>query len=125
MTLFWVKPQGDGICLPLNTIRKWQVLTHQSAPAAPRGSISSPRQHGEVVTPALLLLSLRRVPLFSDAMDCSLPGSSDHGISQAKILEWVVISFARTLALNVTQTLFTVRGGVRGRRDSYRRNTTP
>ena len=28
-------------------------------------------------------------------MDCSPPGSSVHGISQARILEWVVISFAR------------------------------
>ena len=28
-------------------------------------------------------------------MDCSLPGSSVHGISQARILEWVVISFSR------------------------------
>ena len=27
-------------------------------------------------------------------MDCSLPGSSVHGISQAKILEWVAISFS-------------------------------
>ena len=30
-----------------------------------------------------------------DPMDCSLPGSSVHGISQAKILEWVAISFSR------------------------------
>ena len=28
-------------------------------------------------------------------MDCSLPGSSIHGILQARILEWVVISFCR------------------------------
>ena len=28
-------------------------------------------------------------------MDCSLPGSSVHGILQAKILEWVAISFSR------------------------------
>ena len=28
-----------------------------------------------------------------DPMDCSLPGSSDHGISQARILEWVAIPF--------------------------------
>ena len=28
-------------------------------------------------------------------MDCSLPGSSVHGISQAWILEWVAISFSR------------------------------
>ena len=28
-------------------------------------------------------------------MDCSLPGSSVHGISQAIILEWVDISYSR------------------------------
>ena len=30
-----------------------------------------------------------------DPMDSSLPGSSIHGISQVKILEWVAISFSR------------------------------
>ena len=33
----------------------------------------------------------------SDPMDCSLPGSSVHGILQAKILEWTTISFFRGL----------------------------
>ena len=28
-------------------------------------------------------------------MDCSLPGSSLHGILQARVLEWVAISFSR------------------------------
>ena len=28
-------------------------------------------------------------------MDCSPPGSSIHGIFQARILEWVAISFSR------------------------------
>jgi len=28
-------------------------------------------------------------------MDCGPPGSSVHGISQARILEWVAISFSR------------------------------
>ena len=28
-------------------------------------------------------------------MDCSLPGSSVHGISQARILEWVAIPYSR------------------------------
>ena len=28
-------------------------------------------------------------------MDCNLPGSSVHGILQARILEWVAISFSR------------------------------
>ena len=31
--------------------------------------------------------------LFCNPMDCSLPGSSIHGILQERILEWVVISF--------------------------------
>ena len=30
-----------------------------------------------------------------DLMDCKLPDSSVHGISQARILEWVAISFSR------------------------------
>ena len=29
----------------------------------------------------------------SDPMDCSLPGSSVHGIFQARVLEWVAIAF--------------------------------
>ena len=30
----------------------------------------------------------------SDPMDCSLPGSSVHGICQARVLEWVAIAFS-------------------------------
>ena len=30
-----------------------------------------------------------------EPMDCSLPGSSDHGISQVRILGWVAVSFSR------------------------------
>ena len=30
-----------------------------------------------------------------DPMDCGLPGSSIHGILQARLLEWVAISFSR------------------------------
>ena len=29
-----------------------------------------------------------------DPMDCSLPGSSVHGIFQARVLEWVAIAFS-------------------------------
>ena len=34
-------------------------------------------------------------PTLCDPMDCSLPGSSVHGILQVRILEWVAISFSR------------------------------
>ena len=37
---------------------------------------------------------IRLCPMFPDPMDCSLPGSSIHGIFQARILEWVVIAFS-------------------------------
>ena len=36
-------------------------------------------------------------PTFCDPMDCSLPGFSAHGILQARILEWVAISFSGDL----------------------------
>ena len=44
-------------------------------------------------------------PTLSDLMDCSLPGSSVHGIFQARVLEWGAIAFFeeysnyRTIAL--------------------------
>ena len=38
--------------------------------------------------------SLDHVRLW-DPMDCSLPGSSVHGIFQARVLEWGAISFSR------------------------------
>ena len=34
-------------------------------------------------------------PTLLDPMDCSLPGSSIHGIFQARVLEWGAIAFSR------------------------------
>ena len=36
-------------------------------------------------------------PTLSDPMDCSLPGSSIHGIFQASVLEWGAIAFSDIL----------------------------
>ena len=36
-------------------------------------------------------------PTLSDPMDCSLLGSSVHGIFQARVLEWVAIAFSENL----------------------------
>ena len=33
-------------------------------------------------------------PTLSDPMDCSPPGSSIHGIFQARVLEWGAIAFS-------------------------------
>ena len=37
--------------------------------------------------------SLQSCPTIHDPMDCSLPGSSSHGIFQSRVLEWVAIAF--------------------------------
>ena len=34
-------------------------------------------------------------PTLRDPMDCSLPGSSAHGILQARVMEWGAIAFSR------------------------------
>ena len=36
-------------------------------------------------------------PTPSDPVDCSLPGSSVHGIFQARVLEWVAIAFSENM----------------------------
>ena len=51
-----------------------------------------------------------------DPMDCSLPGSSVHGIFQARVLEWIAISFSsgssrprdRTQVSHIVDRCFTV-----------------
>ena len=39
--------------------------------------------------------SLSHVQLFHEPKECRLPGASVHGISQARILEWVASSSSR------------------------------
>ena len=37
-------------------------------------------------------------PTLSDPVDCSLPGSSVHGIFQARVLEWGAIAFSMSMS---------------------------
>ena len=46
-----------------------------------------------------------------DPMDCSPPGSSVHGILQARILEWVAISFSRGSSRPKDQTQVSLIAG--------------
>ena len=45
-------------------------------------------------------------PTLSNPMDCSLPGSSIHGIFQARILEWGAIAFSYKLNLIIMQCFY-------------------
>ena len=46
-----------------------------------------------------LLLVAQLCPTLCDPVDCSPPGSSVHGAFQARILEWVAISFSKGSSL--------------------------
>ena len=54
------------------------------------------KREGEVAQSCLTL---------SDPMDCSPPGSSAHGISQARVLGWGAIAFPRQYILGVVNLL--------------------
>ena len=45
-------------------------------------------------------------PTPSDPMDCSLPGSSIHGIFQARVLEWGAIAFSD---INIYMCIYTYK----------------
>ena len=64
-----------------------------------------------------------------DTRDCSPPGSSIHGIFQARILEWVAISFSRGSSQPWDQTWVSCMGGgfftVWAMRTAKFRSTTP
>ena len=47
------------------------------------------------VTTKLACVHAQSCPTLCNPIDCSLPGSSVHGIFQARMLEWVAISFSR------------------------------
>ena len=47
----------------------------------------------KIFTAAAAAKSLQSCPTLRDPMDCSLPGSSVHGIFQARVLEWGAIAF--------------------------------
>ena len=44
-------------------------------------------------------------PTLCDPMDCSLPGSSIHGMLQARVLEWGAIAFSIQITYNLVTHL--------------------
>ena len=54
-----------------------------------------PRLHLVVSVFLVWMLITQSCPILCDPMDCSPPGSSAHGILQARILEWAALPFSR------------------------------
>ena len=51
-------------------------------------------------------------PTPSDPMEYSLPGSSVHGIFQARVLEWDAIAFSREVQLPLKKNCFVAEPGL-------------
>ena len=49
--------------------------------------------------------SLQSCPTLCDPMDCSLQGSSIHGVFQARVLGWGAIAFSGQASLSITNSL--------------------
>ena len=54
----------------------------------------------------------------SDPMDCTPPGSSVHGIFQARVLEWVAIPFSESKSM--TQPLMLKKLKLNGSMKTYK-----
>ena len=75
---------------PLPPALEGEVLT-TGLPARPQGGDFHPNR----LTVVVKVLAAQSCPPLCDPMDCSPPGSSVHGIFQARILEWGAITFSK------------------------------
>ena len=77
------------------------VRLHRWQPTRLRQPWDSPGKGCHFLLQCMIVKSESEVgqscPTPSDTLDCSLPDSSVHGISQARILEWGAIDFSTTL----------------------------
>ena len=86
-----------SICQQIWKTQQWPQDWKRSVfiPIPKKGN---PKEWSNYCTIALIsqtILVAKSGPTLCNPMDCSLPGSSVHGIFQARILEWVAICFSR------------------------------
>ena len=91
-------------CCWVTSVVSDSVRPHRRQPTRLPHPWDSPSKNTEVGFGCHFLLQCMKVksesevvqlcPTLSDPMDCSLPGSSVHGIFQASVLEWGAIAFS-------------------------------
>ena len=102
----WVTTEVTARVHPMLMFVKHELLvsylTSNSAPSCYvflQGTHSHLSQHVRILSlPSFLLhcvLVAQSCPTLCDLTNCSLSGSSIHGILQARILEWIVVPFSR------------------------------
>ena len=95
----WASPgnntgMGFHLLLQGNLPHPWFKLMSLMSPAL-AGRFSTTRATWKNFSLRLKLACAQSCPTLCDSMDCSLPGSSVPGIFQARILEWVAISYSQ------------------------------
>ena len=100
-------PRAEGQLSPRVATRESQHTRRNEDPAQQKRKHSVNRKRKKESEVALLC------PTLCNPMDCSLPGSSIHGILQARILEWAAISFSRASSQPRDQILVSLIAGRR------------
>ena len=92
----WLDDITNSMNMSLGKLQE-MVKDRETCVTAISGATSSRTQLSNCTTKKLKLEVLvpHSCPNLSDPMDCSLQGSSVHGIPQARILEWFAIPFFR------------------------------
>ena len=83
-----------------SSILTWRILgTEEPSGLTSMGSHRVGHDWSDLAAAAVHLVKESEVaqlcPTLCNPMDCNLPGSPVHGIFQARVLEWVAISFSR------------------------------
>ena len=109
--LFWLKPM---LLLQLSHFSHVQTLRpHRQQPTSLLCLWDSPGKNTGVGCHFLLQCMkvksesevAQLCPTLSNPMNCSLPGSSIHGIFQARVLEWGAIAFSENLCYRLLNRL--------------------
>ena len=95
----WAVAQQAPLSMEFPRQGYWNGLPFPSPGDLPDRGIKplSPALAGRFFTISMIAMKIevtQSCPTLCDPTDCSLPGSSIHGIFQARILEWVAISFS-------------------------------
>ena len=114
-----LKKQGSGCCCccEVASVVSNSVRPHRWQPTRLPRPWDSPGENTGVGCHFLLQCMkvksqsevTRSCPTLSVLMDCCLPGSSVHGIFQARVLEWGAIAFSKVL---VTGSQFSLLCGI-------------
>ena len=104
--LYLSEPDNLDTCLSGSSHKRWAADTCTSSfqrdvvdleqvggRSLEKCSLASPVSEEDCIQP--LCVCAQSCPTLWDPMDCIPPGSSVHGILQARILEWVAVPFSR------------------------------